>query len=301
MIYTDLIREIKPSAVYFNNIWSIRNTWLPVRIISKLFPNIKAVLATRGMLDENSMQIKTFKKNAFLKMLNASNLKNKVIFHSTNPTETLNIKKRIENATVVEIPNVNFIKPSEKKITKIKGRLKIFFLSRIVPIKKLDFIIEVLSDISPNHLIEFDIYGNVEDEAYFEHCKKKIQQVPPHVKIQYRGIAGMDKTAEIISQYHLLFLPSANENFGHAIVESLLCGIPVLISDQTPWIGLESFKAGHDISLDRKDLFLNALVKFAEMDDITWMEWSRGAREFIQKKMNKDEIKKQYSDLFFNE
>lgn len=299
-LFLDIVKQIQPKSIYLNNIWSLSYTWVPVRIISSIYPNIKLILATRGMLDPNSIRIKSFKKNTFLKMLNASGLKNKVIYHSTNSSETNNIKKRLKNIKVVEIPNVNFIERSNKKSNKKRGELKILFLSRIVPIKKLDFALDILTNV-PSHLkIHFDIFGNIEDENYFNECNNIILRMPPHVKVNYKGIISMDKTANVIADYHLLFLPSANENFGHAIVESMLCGIPVLISDQTPWIGLESFKAGYDISLNRKDLFLNVLIKFAEMDLTTWLGWSWGAREFIQKKMNKDEIKKQYTDLFFN-
>jgi glycosyltransferase involved in cell wall biosynthesis len=297
----EIVKQIQPNSIYFNNIWSLSYTWIPVRILSSIYPKIKLILATRGMLDPNSIRIKSFKKNTFLKMLNASGLKNKVIYHSTNSSETNNIKKRLKNIKVVEIPNVNFIERSNKKSNKKRGELKILFLSRIVPIKKLDFALDILTNV-PSHLkIHFDIFGNIEDENYFNECNNIILRMPPHVKVNYKGIISMDKTANVIADYHLLFLPSANENFGHAIVESLMCGVPVLISDQTPWIGLESFKAGYDISLNKKDLFLSALIKFAEMDLTAWLEWSRGARDFIQKKMNKEKIKKEYLHLFFNE
>lgn len=299
-IYMGMIREKHPQSVYFNNIWSIRYTWNPIRNISSEFPNTRLILATRGMLDKNSMQIKSVKKNAFLKMLNVSGLKNKVIFHSTNPTETFNISKLLKATKIVEIPNVNFIKTGERKLSKEKGKLKILFLSRIVPIKNLDFALEVLLNVPNGIKIEFDIYGNIENEKYFNQCEKIISRMPAHVTVNYKGTISMDKTADVITDYHLLFLPSANENFGHAIVECMMSGIPVLVSDQTPWIGLDSFKAGFDISLNRKDLFLNALIKFAGMNDAEWLEWSRGAEEFIQKRMNKDEIKKKYSELFFN-
>ena len=43
---------------------------------------------------------------------------------------------------------------------------------------------------------------------------------------------------------------TSGENFGHAIIEALACGCPVIISDQTPWNDLESFGAGWVIPLD---------------------------------------------------
>ncbi|MCK5907631.1 MAG: hypothetical protein KAG37_08560, partial [Flavobacteriales bacterium] len=36
----------------------------------------------------------------------------------------------------------------------------------------------------------------------------------------------------------------------HAIFESFACGVPVLISDKTPWINLEEKNIGYDLALD---------------------------------------------------
>lgn len=44
-------------------------------------------------------------------------------------------------------------------------------------------------------------------------------------------------------------MPTFNENYGHAIVESFVAGLPVVISDRTPWRNLEKINAGWDIPL----------------------------------------------------
>ena len=43
---------------------------------------------------------------------------------------------------------------------------------------------------------------------------------------------------EALGRSDLFLLPTGGENFGHAIFEALACGVPALISDQTPWRGL---------------------------------------------------------------
>ena len=36
--------------------------------------------------------------------------------------------------------------------------------------------------------------------------------------------------------HDLFVFPTLGENFGHVIYESLMCGTPVLVSDNTPWL-----------------------------------------------------------------
>ena len=52
---------------------------------------------------------------------------------------------------------------------------------------------------------------------------------------------------------HCLFHPSKFESFGHVIFESLLNGLPVIISKNTPWQNLKEKKVGFDLSLDEEE------------------------------------------------
>ena len=52
---------------------------------------------------------------------------------------------------------------------------------------------------------------------------------------------------------------SGSENYGHSIVEALLCGTPVLISDSTPWRGLEAEGVGWDLPIADEAAFVRAL------------------------------------------
>jgi glycosyltransferase involved in cell wall biosynthesis len=56
-----------------------------------------------------------------------------------------------------------------------------------------------------------------------------------------------------------MLMPSLTENFSYTVLESLQAGIPVLISDQTPWRDLQSQGVGWDLSLEDPDRWLQAL------------------------------------------
>ena len=73
----------------------------------------------------------------------------------------------------------------------------------------------------------------------------------------------------ISENYHLFFLPTLNENFGHAIVEAMLNGCIPLISDATPWRNLQAQHIGWDIALNEKEKFaavINEVLQLSQVD-----------------------------------
>jgi glycosyltransferase involved in cell wall biosynthesis len=74
-------------------------------------------------------------------------------------------------------------------------------------------------------------------------------------------------------------LPTLGENFGHGIIEALGTGRPVIISDQTPWRGLQAAGVGWDVAIDESDQLLRALsaavgLGQAEYDVMTERAWA---------------------------
>ena len=65
------------------------------------------------------------------------------------------------------------------------------------------------------------------------------------------------------SRYHAMLMPSLTENFSYTVLESWQAGIPVLISDQTPWRGLEAKGVGWDLSLEAPDQWLQAVEQLS--------------------------------------
>ena len=107
-----------------------------------------------------------------------------------------------------------------------------------------------------------------------------------------------NELAEILKQHHLFILPTTGENFGHSIFEALLCGRPVLISDQTPWLGLAAKKAGWDLPLAEPDKFTEAIEVAAGWDQNSFDAWAEGAWQYANAFIKNPEIHSQYLQLF---
>src|SRR5690606_34850278 len=114
--------------------------------------------------------------------------------------------------------------------------------------------------------LEVSFIGSVYDEDYFSECKKIVAFLPANVTVTFQGSMSPDSIRAQFAEAHLFFLPTLGENYGHAIIESLLNGLPVLISDKTPWKNLEIDGLGADLSLNDESGFVNYISRIAAMD-----------------------------------
>jgi glycosyltransferase involved in cell wall biosynthesis len=179
---------------------------------------------------------------------------------------------------------------------KVAGRLDLVFLSRICRMKNLDGAIAILRDLAGT--VSFDIYGPAEDVAYWSGCRTLIKSLPSNVSVHYHGPVNYERVSGILASHHLLFLPTRGENFGHVIMEALTASRPVLISDQTPWHGLEEHEAGWDISLDEMGRFRQVLQQCIDMDAERFAALCAGARDYARHHVDRSAVLQQNRNLF---
>ena len=144
--------------------------------------------------------------------------------------------------------------------------------------------------------MEIDIYGPQEDKIYWLKCETLINN--SHHSIFYNGVIQPHLISNVISNYHLFVLPTLNENFGHIILETINSSVPVLISDQTPWLELEEIKAGKEISLENMDLWVQWIIRFYNMDETEYQEWRTGAWKLAKGKLEQTNLLNKYKMMF---
>jgi glycosyltransferase involved in cell wall biosynthesis len=155
------------------------------------------------------------------------------------------------------------------------------FLSRISRKKNLDFAIRVLTKVQAP--VRFDIFGPIEDAAHWRECQELIAAMPRRHEINYCGAIEPHEVGPTFAKYDLYFFPTRSENFGHSIQEAMAAGLPALISDQTPWRGLEKAGAGWDLPLS-EDAFAGALERFCGLsahDRVAMRDAARGASSWF--------------------
>ncbi|MBL7924537.1 MAG: glycosyltransferase [Bacteroidia bacterium] len=295
-----IIREERADFIYLNSVFSKVFTIYPLLVRKRHFPVRKVILAPRGMLGAGALKIKGTKKKLFLLWSKISGLCRNIRWHASSVEEEKEIRKVFgKNANVSVALNLSKSRSLVfNQRVKKPGWIKAVFLSRISYKKNLEGTLQLLRQARQGLEIEFDIYGPVEDMEYWRCCEELIKSMPSHVRVLYKGALPNEKVEETLQQYHVSFLLTFNENFGHSIIESMAAGCLAFISDQTPWKGLEKARAGWDIPLRDEKKIAEALEHVIRMDQAEYDTWCRSAIAYADRVINQSESLQQHRALF---
>ena len=255
--FRSLISQRKPDCLYMSSIFSFRLNFPLLRLIKK--EKIPAVYAPRGELSDKALAMKAFKKKIFLFLMKRSGLYKNVYFQATSDSERQDItaKLKIPADKVFTLANLPVTPYERTEFVKKPGSLKIVFISRIHKSKNLHYALECACRLSGN--ITFDIYGPIEQEDYWDKCKKIISSAPGNVKISYCGPVPTGQSTKVFSAYDCFLFPTVTENYSQAIAEAVLSGtVPVISRGTTPWDDLEN-NGGYTVFLDNPDGFVSRL------------------------------------------
>jgi len=291
--YTSLSNAAKsasPDIIFINGVYSLYFSILPLRIAKKLNCQ-KVIVSARGMLAPSAIQVKSSKKKLFLNLAQLMGLYKNVLFHATNEAEATHIRNQFgDNHKVKIAPNLPKLRQAKplQVINKTSNELRLVSIARISPEKNTQYALEILKSFTFNGRIIFDIYGPIYNEAYWGSCQDIIDDFPEGIEVNYKGSLDSELVHATLQKYHALFLPTRGENFGHIILESLSAGVPVLISDQTPWQQLKEKGIGYSLPLLHPNAFADALQDLLNLGQQDFNSLSKAAylyaQDFIQNK-----------------
>ncbi len=280
----NLLLAENPEVIYLNSMFSWNFTLLPLWVIRNKKIKSNVVVAPRGMLSKGALALKPVKKSLFLTAAKTLGLFRNVTFHASTEIEVNEIKN-VFGKDVKIIHAIN-LTPEHKIVhfnrTKNKNKVNLVYVGRISEVKNLLQCLQVLKKTAAISEFHFDIYGPHDDENYLDLCKKEIASMPSHVQANLKGPADNAGITALLKNYDFLFLLSMNENYGHAIVEGLSAGCPVIIGNRTPWRNLEAKKCGWDLSLEDDNSIVETLDKVGAMDQITYDQWSKASSDFAK-------------------
>lgn len=261
-----VLNSIDYDVLYLNSFFDSRFTILPLvaRWLGMLRQR-RVIVAPRGEFAASALGIRSWKKLPYRLIARLLGLYSGVTWHASSEFERADIQRRMGNrAAAATRIAVNLPKPRDAvdvdawQPREPGAPLRVIFLSRIAPMKNLEYALRVIGASSVP--IMFDIYGMVDDETYWERCRNLMAQMPAHVQAAYHGPLPPEQVGPKLARYDVLLLPTLGENYGHVIAESLTQGTPVLISDRTPWRGLHEAGVGWDLPLENSgDEFVASL------------------------------------------
>ncbi len=294
------IAKFEGQAIYLNSFFSTRSSIVPLIFWRILKSDSVVVLAPRGEFSEGALNFKSKKKQVFISIANIFGLYKKIIWQASSDFEEKDIRRVMGDNVKIHVA-VNISNP--KMEIEIKERLpglplRIVFVSRISPKKNLLYAIEILNKIKIQVL--FDVYGPAEDENYWTQCQEAAKLLHKNIRFQYCGALHPVQITEKLSEYDLFFFPTLGENFGHVIAEALSSGLPVLISDATPWRDLAEKSLGWDIPLNQVDRFVECIEACAAKSPEEYMQWRQSIRAWALKNVGNQEAIEQNRRLFMN-
>lgn len=292
-----IIEEVQPDVIYQNSFFSV-NDLLAVLLYKKKHKSVKVVVAPRGEFYPERIKCGAAKKKIYGLVFRMSGLLRDVYFQGTGEDECRQEHEflKIPESHLLNIQNLSVVSVKDvPEICKTQGELKLVYIARIHPTKNTLSAIEWLGEVKGS--VTYDIYGSTEDTDYWDKCKESIAKLPENIKVNYGGMVDHDDVAEVISKYHAYYMPTTGENFGHSIVEAMLVGRPVVISDQTPWTDTNGI-GGYALPLSDKDSFVKALDELCDMDAEGYAKLCDCAKEYINKKLNVKEIIEEYVKAF---
>lgn len=248
-----------------------------------LIPRRATILSPRGEFGAGALSLKGGRKRAWIAATKALGLLRDVTLHATSAEERDQILEGITWARGSAVAGniAAWIEPPAHRPAPSGAPLRIAFVGRISPKKNLDFAIAALAlTRAPCRL---QVIGPIEDKAHWENISRLIAELPRHVEVCSIGAVAVSEIPDLLAGQDLFFLPTRDENFGHAIFEALCCGLPCLISDQTPWRELEALEAGYDLPLGDPALFALAIDRFAALDEDARNRLRLGARALAER------------------
>jgi glycosyltransferase involved in cell wall biosynthesis len=284
--WREWLHSVDYDVLYLNSFFSsFTRSILALRRLG-LTPARPIILAPRGEFSPGALGLKQRKKRFFLRWVRQIGLYDRLIWQATNPAEADYIRATLANtaqqiALASNLPARSVFTPVNPSLRlKQPSAARVVFLSRISRMKNLDFALRVLQGVTG--ALEFNVYGPIEDRAYWEECQSLIQQLPANVHVSYCGEAHPEQVHDIFSRHHLFLFPTRGENFGHVIFEALQAGCPVLASDRTPWRNLSAKTAGWDLPLTEPAEFARVLNAVVDMNAAEYQVWTQGAVTFAQ-------------------
>lgn len=211
------------------------------------FKHLPYLLRPLGTLDPADLQKKRRLKQIYAALLERPNLAGAAAVHFTSDQEA-KVSERFGLSTKDLVIPLGVIPFSEKAqsltltepdLARSKwgipsDRPLLLFMSRIDPKKGLDLLLPALENLTAAGL-DFHFVlagGNPQDPDYENKIRSQIEASSLAKRTTITGfISGKLKTA-LLQESDLFVLPSYYENFGIAVAEAMVAGIPVVISDQ---------------------------------------------------------------------
>ena len=284
------VRAAAPDLIVTNGFFDRQLTipFLLARWLGRV-PDTRVLLSPRGEFSPGALALKPIQKRIWLSFARRSGLIDGTWLHATGSEERGHIAAQLPGYASAILLGPNIRMPSNPPPRMHRGDdepLRLVYLSRIDRKKGLHLALNAIA--KSGVASSLDIYGPISDEPYWRQCATMIENSPPTTTTRYHGTISQKDVPAALAKSDLFILPTAGENFGHAIVDALSAGVPVLIGDETPWTGLESADAGWSVDPQDEEALSRAIRVAAGWKGEETLRRCACARDYIASRIDPD-------------
>lgn len=232
-----LIRGTRPQFIYVNSLFNIGFAIAPtMAILCRLVRVDQLVVAPRGQLASGALAAGNPAKKALLRGWKRVARRDGVWFHATDAREREQITAMFPGARIVEsMDPVDLPEKAHPTQADLQGRncLRAVFVGRVSPVKQLDLLLRALASVRCN--VHLRIVGPLDEREYVTQIEHLLEDLPEQISAQLVGPLPPHQVATEFASADVFLFPTAGENFGHVLAESLANSCPVVCAAVTPF------------------------------------------------------------------
>lgn len=228
--------------------------------------SVPYIVRPLGTLDPWSMKQKSLRKRVFWHAGIKRMLSGAAAIHYTTKAEQQSVETSLglnHGAVVplgIEMHSTEPARAQEqlaKHLPELCGQPYVLVLSRLHPKKGLEVLVDAFLSLiqRPEFRGVRLVLAGEGNASYVEMLKRKVEDHHAAQSILFPGWLSGERKDAALRNASLLALPSHQENFGVCVMESLTCGVPVLVSPQVNLAEqIESTGAGWIAEIDEGSL-----------------------------------------------
>lgn len=202
------------------------------------FKRIPYIVRTIGQLTPWSLAQSSFKKEIYSALIERHNLNHARAIHCTASGEAEDVRRFGITTPTLTIP---LGVESPKIIPEARSQLRqqynlapeipiILFLSRLHYKKRPDLLLSSVSEIAASQPEAHLIMAGSGDADYVSYLQQLVKQLNLSDRVTFPGFVTGQAKQILLQGADLFVLPSYSENFGIAVAEAMVVGLPVVIT-----------------------------------------------------------------------
>jgi glycosyltransferase involved in cell wall biosynthesis len=291
------LRSVEADVLYLNSLFHPVFSLVPL-VVAKLglARFRRTIISPRGELDAGALAQSPRRKDFVLAILRISRVASGVTWHATSDVEAANIKQKFgDNSEVTVATNLRVLAVADPVERSVEGPLRTVFMSKIDRKKNLETAVAAVSQCVDATL---SVIGPIKDEGYWSEVQALVKTSGLADRFNYLGEVAPELVVDRLAEFDAFLLPTHGENFGHAILEALAAGLPVILGNTTPWNHVEAEGAGWVRSPFDEDGFAQCIDELRQLGQVERYQLRKNAARLAEEFVNDPGPIAVYRELF---